>query len=77
MQNLSVDIETRSSVDIGKAGLYKYARSPDFAILLFAYKADERDVEIVDLARGERIPEEILEALQSPGVLKHAYNAAF
>ena len=77
MQNLSVDIETRSSVDIGKAGLYKYARSPDFAILLFAYKADERDVEIVDLARGERIPEEILEALQSPGVLKHAYHAAF
>ncbi len=77
MQHLSIDIETKSSVDIGKAGLYKYAQSPDFGILLFAYKADEKEVGIIDLAQGEQIPGEIREALQSPKVVKHAYNAAF
>lgn len=77
MQHLSIDIETKSSVDIGKAGLYKYAQSPDFAVLLFAYKADNEEVRLIDLARGERIPTDILDALQSPGVIKHAYNAAF
>lgn len=77
MRHLSIDIETKSSVNIGKAGLYKYAQSPDFKILLFAYKVDENEVKIVDLAQGERIPDEILEALQSPEVVKHAYNAAF
>lgn len=77
MRHLSIDIETKSSVDIGKAGLYKYAQSPDFEILLFAYKVDEEDVEIVDLAQRERVPGEILEALRSPEVVKHAYNAAF
>mgnify|MGYP002511057874 CR=1 FL=1 len=77
MRNLSIDIETKSGVDIGKAGLYKYAQSPDFEILLFAYKADENEVKIVDLTQGEQIPDEILNALQSPGVVKHAYNAAF
>lgn len=77
MRHLSIDIETKSSVDIGKAGLYKYAQSPDFEILLFAYKVDEEDVEIVDLAQGEQVPGEILKALQSPEVVKHAYHAAF
>lgn len=77
MNHLSIDIETKSSIDIGKAGLYKYAQSTDFGILLFAYKADEKEVEIVDLAQGEQIPGEIREALQSPEVVKHAYNAAF
>lgn len=77
MRHLSIDIETKSSVDIGKAGLYKYAQSPDFEILLFAYKVDEEDVEIVDLAQRERVPGEILKALRSPEVVKHAYNAAF
>lgn len=77
MQHLSIDIETKSSVDIGKAGLYKYAQSPDFGILLFAYKADEKEVGIIDLAQGEQIPGEVREALQSPKVVKHAYNAAF
>ena len=77
MRHLNIDIETKSSVDIGKAGLYKYAQSPDFEILLFAYKVDEEDVEIVDLAQRERVPGEILEALRSPEVVKHAYNAAF
>lgn len=52
MKHLSIDIETRSSVDIGKAGLYKYAQSPDFRILLFAFQEDGNPVEVVDLARG-------------------------
>ena len=77
MKDLSIDIETRSSVDIGKAGLYKYAQSPDFAILLFAYKVDDEEVRLVDLAMGEHIPADILNALQSSDVVKHAYNAAF
>ncbi len=77
MHHLSIDIETKSSVDIGKAGLYKYAQSPDFEVLLFAYKADEEKVRLVDLAQGEKLPAYILEALRSPDVVKHAYNAAF
>ncbi len=75
--HLSIDIETRSSVDIGKAGLYKYAQSPDFGILLFAYQEDENPVEIVDLACGEEIPERLIGLLADPMVIKHAYNAAF
>ena len=77
MRHLSIDIETRSSEDIGKVGLYKYAQSDDFAVLLFAYKADKETVKIIDLAQGERIPEEIRRALSDPKVIKHAYNAAF
>ena len=77
MADLSIDIETRSSVEIRKAGLYRYAQSPDFEVLLFAYQMDDAPVEIVDLAQGEKIPEWIVEALQSAGVIKHAYNAAF
>lgn len=75
--HLSIDIETRSSVDISKAGAYKYAQSSDFEILLFAYKADNQPVEIVDLAQGEAIPTWVLNELQDPHVIKHAYNAAF
>ena len=75
--HLSIDIETRSSVDIGKAGLYKYAQSPDFRVLLFAYQIDTFPVEIIDLACGETIPERIKRMLDDPGVAKHAYNAAF
>ena len=77
MADLSIDIETRSSVEIRKAGLYRYAQSPDFEVLLFAYQMDDAPVEIIDLAQGEKIPEWIVEALQSAGVIKHAYNAAF
>lgn len=76
-KHLSIDIETKSSVDIGKAGLYRYAQSPDFGILLFAYQVDNLPVEIVDLTAGERIPLNIQNALRDPGVVKHAYNAAF
>ena len=75
--HLSIDIETRSSVDISKAGLYKYAQSPDFGVLLFAYKVDKEDVKIIDLACGEHIPQKIFDMLRDPGVIKHAYNAAF
>ncbi len=77
MRHLSIDIETRSSEDIGKVGLYKYAQSDDFSILLFAYKAGREPVEVIDMAQGERIPGEVLLALSDPKVIKHAYNAAF
>lgn len=75
--HLSIDIETKSSVDIGKAGVYKYAQSPDFGILLFAYSLDDSPVRVIDLAGGEKIPEIIRLALMDPAVTKHAYNAAF
>lgn len=76
-RHLSIDIETRSSVDIGKAGAYKYAQSPDFQILLFAYQFGEDPVDIIDLANGEQLPDELAAALSDPDVIKHAYNAAF
>lgn len=76
-KHLNIDIETKSSVDIGKAGLYKYAESGDFEILLFAYRLDEGPVNVVDFTNGERIPECIQDALSDPSVRKHAYNAAF
>ena len=75
--HLSIDIETRSSVDISKAGLYKYAQSEDFGVLLFAYKMDKEDVKIIDLACGEHISQKIIDALRDLCVIKHAYNAAF
>ncbi len=77
MKHLSIDVETRSSIDIQKAGAYKYVQSPDFQILLFAYKADDEPVKVVDLASGGKIPEEILLALTDDTVIKHAYNAVF
>lgn len=77
MEHLSIDIETKSSVDIGKAGLYKYAQAPDFGILLFAYQMGDSPVEIIDLTDGERIPDFITDALSNPSIVKHAYNAAF
>lgn len=77
MRHLSVDIETFSSINIKKAGLYKYAQSPDFEILLFAYSWDGYPVRVIDLAIGEHIPPEVLKALQDPYVIKHAYNAPF
>lgn len=77
MRNLSIDIETYSSVDIGKCGLYKYVQSPDFEILLFAYAFDNEEVKIIDLAKGEKLPNEIEEALANPEIIKSAYNAAF
>lgn len=77
MRHLSIDIETKSSVDIGKAGLYRYAQSDDFEILLFAYRYGSEEVQIIDLAQGETIPKSIVDDLKNPRVVKHAYNAAF
>lgn len=77
LHHLSIDIETRSSVPIGKAGLYKYAQSKDFRVLLFAYSLDGEPVDVIDLAQGEHIPQHIVDALADPVVVKHAYNAAF
>lgn len=77
MHHLSIDIETYSSVDIKKAGLYKYVQSPDFEILLFAYAWDDGPVQIIDLAQGQLLPPEIISALVDPSVAKHAYNATF
>ena len=77
VKHLSIDIETRSSVDIAKAGAYKYAQSPDFQILLFAYQFGEDQVEIIDFTDGETLPKELVPALKNPKVIKHAYNAAF
>ena len=77
MKNLSIDIETYSSRDLAKCGVYKYAESPDFEILLFGYAKDYGDVRVVDLARGEKIPEDVLDALTNPDITKWAFNAQF
>lgn len=77
VDRLHIDIETYSSVDITKSGLHKYVQSDDFDILLFAYSLNEAPVEIVDLASGEKLPEEIFDRLVDPRTLKYAYNAAF
>lgn len=77
MKHLSIDIETYSSVDITKQGLYKYVGSDDFEILLFSYAVDFGDVVTIDLAKGEVIPPEIVMALDNRDVIKHAYNAVF
>lgn len=78
IHHLSIDIETFSDVDISKAGLYKYAQSPAFAIILFAYSLDGGPVEVIDLTRpGAAFPRELVRALFDPDVVKHAFNAAF
>lgn len=77
MKHLSVDIETKSSEDVSNVGLYKYAQSEDFSVLLFAYKLDDEDVQIVDLTAGEVIPADVVAALSDKDIIKHAYNAAF
>lgn len=77
MKKLSIDLETYSSVDLGKSGVYKYAESEDFEILLFAYSIDDGEVKVIDLASGEIIPEEILSALSDENIEKWAFNANF
>jgi DNA polymerase bacteriophage-type len=76
-RHLSIDIETYSSVDIKKSGLFKYVQSADFQILLFAYSLDGGPVKLIDLAQGEVLPLELTTALQDPNIIKHAYNAPF
>ena len=77
MESLSIDLETRSSVDISKSGVYRYAEAEDFAILLFAYAVDGGTVEVIDIANGEQIPQEILDALTDESIIKWAFNANF
>lgn len=77
MQTLSIDIETYSSVDLSKCGVYKYAEAADFDILLFGYSVDGGPVQVVDLACGEAIPQEITAALTDDAVTKSAFNAQF
>ena len=77
MQTLSIDIETYSDVNLSKCGVYKYAESPDFEILLFGYSADGSEVTVIDLAQGERLPQEIIDALTDDTVIKWAFNANF
>ena len=77
LQYISIDLETFSDVDLQKCGVYKYVQSPNFEILLFGYSVDGGEVEVVDLACGEQIPMEIIEALTDDTVTKWAFNAAF
>lgn len=77
IKKLSIDIETYSSADLNKSGVYRYAEAQDFEILLFGYSVNDGDVKVVDLSQGESIPPEIIEAIKSDNVLKYAFNAMF
>ena len=77
MQTLSIDLETFSSQPLQKTGVYRYVESPDFEILLFAYSVDGGPVQQIDLACGEKIPSEVLSALEDETVTKWAFNANF
>lgn len=74
---LYIDIETYSDIDLLKSGMYRYARSPKFELLIFAYAIDNNEVCVVDIANGERIPDNIVDALYNDKVIKVAHNAAF
>ena len=73
---LSIDLETYSDVDLGKCGVYRYVEG-DFHILLFAYAFDDEDVQIVDMAQGEQIPQEVIDAIYDDTIIKAAWNAQF
>lgn len=77
MNIITIDIETRSDRDITKCGVYAYANSPHFDILLFAYSVDGGPVKVIDTASGEKIPEEIIAALVNPDTVKQAFNVNF
>lgn len=77
MKELHIDLETFSSTDLGKCGLYKYSESPDFEITLFGYSVDGGEVHVVDLMKGEKIPEQIINAIKDESVIKTAHNAMF
>lgn len=77
MDHLSIDIETRSSADIGKTGAYRYAQDDDFEILLIAYKYNDEEKVIIDVKQGEVVPEYFVSWLTDKNIIKHAYNAAF
>ena len=77
IHTLSIDVETFSNVDLKKCGVYKYAESPDFEILLFGVSVDGGEVTVYDLASGDTVPEGIIRALSDDSVIKWAYNASF
>lgn len=77
MKTISIDIESYSDVNLVRCGVYKYAESPAFEILIFGYAVDGGEVQVVDLAQGESIPDEILDALTDESVTKWAFNASF
>ncbi|WP_297965561.1 DNA polymerase [uncultured Anaerovibrio sp.] len=77
MNTISIDLETYSDVDIGKCGVYKYAESPNFEILLFAYSVDGGGVTVIDITNGEKIPDEIISALSDHNITKWAFNSQF
>jgi len=77
MRELFIDIETYSGTDLGKSGVYRYSQAPDFEVLLFGYSVDEGEVQVIDLASGEAIPHDILDALTDESILKWAHNAQF
>ena len=77
MKTISIDIETFSSADLTKSGVYRYAESEDFEVLLFGYSIDGGEVKVIDMAQGEKLPPEIIAALTDTAVRKYAYNAQF
>lgn len=77
MKSLHLDLETYSSTDLSKCGVYKYVQAQDFEILLFGYSIDDGDVRVIDLAQGEQIPNNIIKALSDENIIKWAYNANF
>lgn len=77
MKIISIDIETYASANLGKTGVYRYAASADFELLLFGYAVDFGAVQVVDLTQGEQIPDEILQVLDNPHIIKSAFNAQF
>lgn len=77
MRILSIDIETYSDVDLSKSGVYPYAESDNFEILFFSYSVDGHPPQVIDLANGEQLPDDIIAALTDPNVIKTAYNAMF
>ena len=77
MRNLEIDIETYSSVNLQKSGVYRYVEADDFEILLFGYSVDGGEVMLVDLVSGEKIPKKILDALTDENITKWAFNAQF
>jgi DNA polymerase len=77
MNVISIDIETFSDIDLGKCGVYRYAESPSFDILLFSYSMDDGQIKLIDLAGGEKLPEEIINSLMDASIIKTAFNANF
>ena len=77
MKYLNLDLETFSDVDLNKSGVYRYAESPNFEILLLGYAVDGGEVQVIDLACGEKVPQEIIQALTDDSVIKWSFNCAF